>query len=46
MKAIVWRLATLLLLTVGLSACATSEEARCKEGGGVWRGTSCETPAR
>ena len=39
-------LATLLLLVVGVTACAMSEETRCKNGGGVWRGTMCETPAR
>jgi len=39
-------LATLLLLMVGVTACAMSEETRCKKGGGVWRGTMCETPAR
>ena len=36
----------LLLLMVGVAACAMSEETRCKKGGGVWRGTMCETPAR
>ena len=38
-------LATLVLLLVG-AACAMSEETRCKKGGGIWRGTMCETPAR
>jgi hypothetical protein len=36
----------LLFLALGVTACAMSEEARCKKGGGVWRGTYCETPAR
>lgn len=39
-------LAALMLVTVGLTACAMSEETRCKKGGGVWRGTFCETPGR
>ena len=38
--------AALLFLLVGVTACATSEETRCTKGGGVWRGTMCETPAR
>ena len=38
-------LATLLVLMLGVAGCAMSEETRCKKGGGVWRGTSCETPA-
>jgi hypothetical protein len=41
-----WWTAMVMLLALGVSACATSEEARCKQGGGVWRGTMCETPAR
>jgi hypothetical protein len=35
-------LGVLLLLAVGLTACATSEEARCQRSGGVWKGTFCE----
>jgi hypothetical protein len=38
-------LALAVLLTVVATACAMSEETRCKKGGGVWRGTLCETPA-
>src|SRR5262249_58795084 len=36
----------LVLLTLALTACARSEEDRCREAGGVWRGTFCEMPAR
>ena len=39
-------LAVLMLAMVAATACAMSEETRCKKGGGVWRGTMCETPAR
>jgi len=41
-----WWIAMVMLLTVGVSACAMSEETRCQKDGGVWRGTFCETPAR
>ena len=41
-----WWIAVLMLLAFGGTACAMSEETRCKKGGGVWRGTMCETPAR
>ena len=40
-----WWIAALLFLMVGVTACAMSEETRCKKGGGVWRGTACEMPA-
>ena len=41
-----WWIAVVMLLTVGATACVMSDETRCKKGGGVWRGTMCETPAR
>ena len=41
------RLTALILLAAGLAACATmSDEEQCKQSGGVWRGTSCERPAK
>ena len=39
-----WWVAMLMLLALGVTSCAMSEETRCKKGGGVWRGTMCETP--
>jgi len=41
-----WWAAILILLALGVTSCAMSEEARCKKDGGIWRGTICETPAR
>ena len=41
-----WWIALLILVTVAATACAMSEETRCRKGGGVWRGTMCEMPAR
>ena len=37
----------LLVAVVTMTACAgQSDEARCKGGGGVWKGDSCEYPNR
>jgi len=43
-----WILVLLIAIcaAASLSACAPSPEKRCKQSGGVWRGTFCEMPGR
>lgn len=46
MKHQVMVLAALLIAALGLAGCpAKSDAERCKDSGGVWRGTFCETQA-
>jgi hypothetical protein len=42
-----WIAATLMIVAIGVAACATmSDEERCQRDGGVWKSKACEMPGR
>ena len=41
-----WIAAILMIVAIGMAACAgMSDEERCKKGGGVWKSKACEQPS-
>jgi hypothetical protein len=46
MKTRSWIAATLMIVVIGMAACASmSDEERCKRDGGVWKSKACEMPS-